>query len=208
MSNFMEQWSDILWEAHEKAKQRDQHLADIIKSMMVGLPGRFLRQPEQYHLIPASEAVPHKDIPLMMHWQEDGDRKFSDYAIRPEYDPESTALSYIGSYIVAEMRRELYHRMKEEIAHGYHIIRSYIDCYAVDISDRVGAGDCSFRDIGTNMGQWKAKEYSDVYAEENRFIGEEEYNARQLKVKAPGYGIEQRIDFIKKYREITRNQPI
>ncbi len=211
MSNFMEMWSDILLEKHFQAQRSDEHLAKIIKSMMVGLPGRFLRQPEQYRLVHISE-VRKGDIPLMMHWQEDGDRKFSDYAIRPEHDKESTALSYIGSYIVAEMRRELYHRMKMEIEHGYHVIRSYIDCYSISIDDdnlvRSGKEDERFRNIGTGIGQWKEKTYTNVYAEENRFIGEEAYNERQLKVKAPGFGIDQRIYFIRRYREIVQNQPV
>jgi len=58
------------------------------------------------------------------------------------------------------------------------------------------------------MGQWKEKTYTNVYAEENRFIGEEAYNEQQLRVKTPGYGIDQRIYFIRKYREIVKNQPI
>ena len=207
MSNFMEMWSDILLEKHFQAQRSDEHLAKIIKSMMVGLPGRFLRQPEQYRLVHISE-VRKGDIPLMMHWQEDGDRKFSDYAMRPEYDKESTALSYIGSYIVAEMRRELYHRMKIEMEHGYHVIRSYIDCYAVDTSSRSSGSSELYRNIGPQMGQWKEKAYTNVYAEENRFIGEEAYSERQLKVKAPGFGIDQRIYFIRRYREIVQNQPV
>jgi DNA polymerase family B len=201
MSDFMCRWVDLLWNKHEKA-EKDSWLKEIIKSMMVGLPGRFLRKPETYTLVPLAERR-KGDIPLMMHWRESDDRKFSDYVVRAEYDKESTALSYIGSYIVAEMRRELYHMMKREVEHGNTVIRSYIDCFSID-------GVLSSPEmLGTGMGQWKEKEYTDVYAESNRFVGVNEYT-KEKEMKYPGAepGNSGRIALWEKYHEKVSQYPV
>jgi DNA polymerase type B, organellar and viral len=185
MSSFMEEWSDILFQAFEETEGELER--DIIKSMMVGLPGRFLRRPEIYTLIPLSEArkrTPGQDdgdIPLRLHidagWKS-GDRIFSDYAIRAEYDQESTALSQVGAYIVAAMRHELYQRMLDEHKAGNVVIRSYIDCFTTTQKTQN-------RDIlGTHLGQWKEQYFEGpFYAEANRFVGMQQ---GIRKVVAPG----------------------
>jgi hypothetical protein len=217
MSDFMCRWVDLLWDKYQQTS--DEWTREVIKAMMVGLPGRFLRQPETYYLIPIEEAK-SGDIPLMMHWKDSDDRKFSDYVIRAEYDKESTALSYIGSYIVAEMRRELYHRMKEEVAHGFAIVRSYIDCYSVADSqsykrrdyvsrnDRyVPGNDQDYRNIGSDIGQWKERTYTDVWAEENRFIGRGEDGFREMKAPGLEEGGDVRLAFWQKYYQIVQSYP-
>jgi hypothetical protein len=189
MSNFMEQWSDILWAKWEQSQDKDPMIQDIIKTMMVGLPGRFLKSPEFFSLIPLSEArarTPGKDdgdIPLRMHLGPDyepGDRIISDYAMRPEYDRESTALSQVGAYIVMKMRMELYDMMRKETANGARVIRSYIDCYALDRPTTLSGFQ------GTGMGQWKEKQYGPSWTEENRFIGINR-GTNRIDTKAPGY---------------------
>jgi hypothetical protein len=210
MSNFMEEWSDILWAKYEEARAKeDPCILNIIKAMMVGLPGRFLRKPESFTLIPFSEIKDKKtDTPLMLHSQ---GKRFSDWAIRSAYDKESTALSYIGSYIVSEMRRELYHRMKEETEHGYLVIGSYIDSYRLGYSfGNTSYQDmATFRQVGTGLGQWKLKRViRDAWAEENRIVG---LNAQGIaEVTAPGYeqGGRRRLAFLQKYRMIMENQHV
>lgn len=223
LSNFMCPWSDLLWEKYEQAKMSESdHMLDMIKGMMVGLPGRFLRQPEIFSLHHVDERV-EGDIPLMFHWYELDDKHFTDYVIRPEYDRESTALSYIGSYIVMKMRCELYELMRKEEEHGYMVVRSYIDCYSVThrqwntacIPDQLPTE--SYRNVGTGMGQWTEKDYTDVYTEANRFIGLNTLT-HELEIKAPGFaksGNEHtqsaRLDLLKRYQkyiEITRNQHV
>jgi hypothetical protein len=189
MSNFMEQWSAILWANWEQSGDKDPMIRDIIKTMMVGLPGRFLKSPEFFSLIPLSEARPRTkgkddaDIPLRMHLGPDyeyGDRIISDYAMRPEYDRESTALSQVGAYIVMKMRMELYEMMRKEAANGRRIIRSYIDCYSLD-------GPSTLQDLlGPGLGQWKEKRYGPSWTEENRFIGVNLASGK-IDTKAPGY---------------------
>jgi hypothetical protein len=199
MSNFMEQWSVILWEKYEQARNENEHLLECIKAMMVGLPGRFLRQPEIYTLVPIQEAIPGQDMPLCLNWKEPTDRHFSDYAIRPIYDKESTALSPVGSYIVAEMRRELYHLMKEEIAHGRTIVRSYIDNYSID-------GPTTLGHVGPGMGQYREKVLHHVYAEENRFraVQVDPYGWEEDVMVAPGFSRERRLLFEKDYQRIVK----
>lgn len=202
MSNFMEPWSDILWQKWEQSKDDDPHIQRMIKGMMVGLPGKFLRQPEVYKLLPLMQAK-IGDIPLVMHWRDGKSKMFSDYVIRPEYDHESTALSPIGSYIVAMMRCELYDIMRKCEAHGHRVLRSYIDCISIDAS-QLGSNDVDFIPLGTSPGTWKVKEYRNVYAEENRFVGARKVNDWEWEdeMKAPGFSAERRVLFWKKYRRI------
>lgn len=201
MSDFMCPWSDILWQKYEQTKTfGDEHLLDIIKRMMVGVPGRFLRLPERYVLVPLSQ-IQEGDIPLLMHWRNDDERKFTDYAIRPEEDQESTALTPQGSYIVAEMRRELFHRMREEEQHGRTIVRSYIDSYCVVDTDTANK---SYRNIGSGLGQWKEEEtWEDAYVEENRIVGRRRGN---LDMKAPGIEKDSRVALWKQYQRILQTQ--
>src|SRR4030095_946624 len=155
--------------------------------MMVGLPGRFLRQPMYYSLIPLSEARAWRpgeegegDRALQLHYKEEGDRIFSDYAIRPEYDRESTALSHVGAYIVMKMRVELYDIMKREHENGRTVIRTYIDCYALNARTSMP------ENIGTGKGQWKEKRYGPSWSEENRFIGVN-LASGEIDTKTPGF---------------------
>jgi DNA polymerase type B, organellar and viral len=204
MSNFMEEWSDILWEGYMAAENMHPQVRIIIKSMMVGLPGRFLRQPVFHTLIPLSEArarTPGQDdgdIPLMMHIGSDyqpGDRLFSDYALRPEYDRESTALSPIGSYIVMAMRDELYQMMKKEHEQGAKVIRSYIDGYALDRKTAFP------ENISSNMGMWKEKRYGPSWTEENRFIGMN-LDTNEIDIVMPGVPREsnRRLEFLRSFQ--------
>lgn len=184
MSTFMEAWSDILWDQWQRAEAEHPMIRELIKTMMVGLPGRFLRSPETYKLIPLRDARPYirgvqdGDLALQLHWKEEGDRIHSDYALRAEYDQESTALTPAGSYIVASMRSELFRLMKRETDAGNIIIRTYIDSIvtAFPLIDRSLIGD--------GLGQWKEKMYEGpFYAEGNRFVG---IYRGTPKVKAPG----------------------
>jgi hypothetical protein len=195
----MREWSDHLWELLYLSECDNDHIKGVIKSMMVGLPGRFLRQPETYTLIPFSEIRKERhDFALLYHG---GEEVISDWGVHPEYNQESTALSAIGSYIVSEMRQELYHTMQAIEAHGGYVISSYIDCIRC-----VGAERYMDSLIGQGLGEWKKKKFVDVYAEENRFLGVEvdPYGwpeEEKVSVRAPGYGIEQRIALLQKYNK-------
>jgi hypothetical protein len=186
MSDFMSEWRDILWKKWQQAEHISEEVRDIIKSMMVGLPGRFLRAPMYYSLIPLSEARARPrdgqegDLALQLHWKEPGDRIFSDFAIRPIYDPESTALSPIGSYIVMKMRVELYEMMLKEYNNGRKVLSSYIDQYRIN-------GITTLEDnLGKGLGQWKEKRYGPSWIEENRLVGAN-LGTGKIDVKAPGY---------------------
>lgn len=201
MSNFMEEWSDILWNAYMKAEHMHPQVQSIIKSMMVGLPGRFLRQPICHSLIPLKDAI-KTDMPVMMHIgpeYKEGDRLFSDYALRPEYDRDNTALSPIGSYIVMSMRNELYQKMKQEYDNGRSVISSYIDCYRIN-------GPTTIEDLlDADMGRWKEKRYGASWTEENRFIGAN-LRTGDIDVKAPGYGDEEkRQELLDQYQNLVQN---
>lgn len=207
----MEQWSDILWEAWWKCRNRSEHEQQIIKSMMVGVPGRFLRQPEEYLLIHKDQAQAG-DIPIRFSHIEPDQPIFTDYVVHPVYDKEATALSPVGSYIVAEMRRELYHKMKEEEEHGHHVIRAYIDCYSIEPGSAPLGDSDSFRVLGSALGQYKEKRYTNVYAEENRFIGVK-LDADGVpepfpEMRAPGFSKEQRIELWKIYRKVLESEGI
>jgi hypothetical protein len=202
MSDFMARWADRLWGIYQEV-EGDAYLRAVLKAMMVGLPGRMLRQPETYKLVPLAERQ-EGDLPLLMHWHKATDKKFSDYMIRAEYDKESTALSYIGSYIVAEMRREMYHLMLAEHQNGRKVIQSYIDCYTLN-------GPTTLRRVGTDVGQYKEERFMDVWAVENRLIGKDDRGV--IVVKAPGYGAkengkngERRAKLEEEYVKMSRKQ--
>lgn len=189
LTSFMEDWASLLFFAHSAVQ--DEDLKMIIKTMMVGLPGRFLRSPEIFKLIPISEAT-KEDTPLLLHFSKEGDKICSDFAVRAEYDRESTALSQVGSYIFMMQRHELYRRMKEEERLGNYIIRSYIDSFT-------SLYPAKYLKLGTGIGEWKQKRYVRSYTEENRFIGETEDGV--LEVKAPGFIRDDRINMLKRYRK-------
>jgi hypothetical protein len=202
MSNFMEEWAYLLREKWEEAENED--IRRIIKSMAVGLLGRFLRQPICHTLIPLAEARPRTpgmddgDIPLRMHLgpdYKDGDRIMSDYAMRPEYDRESTALCQIGAYVVMKQRMELYEMMRKEHENGRHVIRSYIDCYSLD-------GPTTLNNIlGNQMGQWKEKRYGPSWTSLNGFVGVNQETG-EIDARLPGYehGSKERIAQLQQFK--------
>jgi DNA polymerase type B, organellar and viral len=207
MSNFMEQWAYLLREKWEQAKRKE--VQRIIKSMAVGLLGRFLRQPVSHLLIPLSEARPRTpgrddgDIPLRMHLgpgYKDGDRIISDYAMRPEYDRESTALCQVGAYVVMKMRMELYEMMRKEQKNGRKVIQSYIDCYALD-------GPTTLHEIiGDGMGQWKEKRYGPSWTSLNGFVGINRETG-EIDARLPGYkeGSTQRLTLMSQFNEYWKH---
>lgn len=194
MSDWMGKWSDILWSHYEQAKNEDEHTLSVIKSMMVGLPGRFLRRPETFKLIPLEQAIPNSsDFPLLLSRRGKHGNFISDFAVRTIEDRESTALTPVGAYIVSEMRRELYHMMLAEEQAGNRIIRSYIDCYATDKPTRLKGT------LGTGLGQWKEKRYTDVWAMGNRFVGQRDGIGE---MRAPGLAKHARLSFWQNYKRM------
>lgn len=199
MSNWMEPWSELLWNWYNRAYNEDPFIQKNLKSMMVGVPGRFLRKPKKLLLVPRS---PHQEgnIPLTLHTSGD-EPIISEWAMREEDDLQSTALCVQGSYIVAEMRRELFRLCKQEEEKGNRMVRTYVDSVAFEepMSDD--------NLIGMELGQYKMKEYSDVWTEENRFVGQRvrqpwEWEDDEFEMKAPGYGAEKRIELWQKYHQI------
>jgi hypothetical protein len=207
LSDFMLQWSDDLYQFYLLSVNEDPVVQDIFKAMMVGLPGRFLRKPERYVLRHFTQAVPG-DIPLPVKWREGSTQVLSHWVAHPEPDPESTALAPVGSYIVAEMRREIYRIARAEQERGNLLLRSYIDCVAFEYPAET-------LDIGPGLGQYKEKQFVNVYAEENRFIGQQldPYGwPEDAEMRAPGLakgknaqGFAQRAHLWKKYHELRVN---
>jgi|SRR5215472_9807748 len=202
LTNFLEPWSDLLWDLWVRAEGDDLHIRRMIKAMMVGLPGRFLRQPEIYKIHPTREAQ-KGDIPLVFHWKDGQFKVFSDWVVRPEYDHESTALSPIGSYIVMKMRMELYERMRDFERNGHRVISTYIDCIRV-CARSVDGISSGIPPLGSHPGSWKAEELRNVYVEENRLIAvrTDKFGWEEDFMKAPGFDRERRILFWQKYRRM------
>lgn len=161
LSGFMVEWSDILWDRYQE--YQDQPYGEIIKTMMVGLPGRFLKSPIQYTLIHESEEK-DGDIPILLKFGQEDAQIISPWYIRGEYDRQSAQLTPIGSYIVMQCRQDLYRAQLEETAKGNKVIRSYIDGYATLYPTKTPAM------LGSDRGQWKAKTYTDVFADGNSII--------------------------------------
>jgi hypothetical protein len=196
MSDFLVCWSDTLWDYYQKTAGND-HMQLMVKAMMVGLPGRFLRSPERYELKHYTQAV-KGDIALPIKWKEGSRRTLSSWVSHPVPDMESTALSPQGSYIVAMMRNELYTLAKREELRGNALIRSYIDCMAFEY--RVES-----MEIGTGLGEYKEKVFANVYAEENRFIGApiDPFGWEDVpKMRAPGYTQDMKIVEWQRYNKL------
>lgn len=175
-STFMKQWSDVLWEKYEK--EEDEEVRGVMKTMMVGLPGRFLRRPETLTLVHCSEAK-GTDLPLAMEL--DGIHSpMSEWCMRIEENIDDAQLTPIGSYIIAECRRKLYHDCKSEEHMGNAVVRIYIDSITT-------VRPSSTLKIGTGRGEYKVKKYHKVKIKHNRFIGYNEQN--KLVVKAPGVSL-------------------
>jgi len=199
LSDFMVHWSDFLWQLFSMSDEEPQQVKDILKSMMVGLPGRFLRRPEKLMLVPFSEKK-LGDIPLKLHWHAAEDHVISDWLMRPIPEKNPTALVHIGSYIVMKMRQELYHTMAGIEAAGGTIIASYADSITAVGGERYMEGK-----IGKGLGMWKGKLFTDVYAEENRLIGvvADPYGwDGKIDVRAPGITLDQRVGLLQQYSKL------
>lgn len=183
-SDWMCEWSDILWEQYQESSRYEQ---DIIKSMMVGLPGRFLKAPETYTLIHKSERQ-KGDEPILLNWSvRDDHRVVSDYFIRTSPDIQSAQLTHVGHDIVHRCRQEMYHIMKAEERRGNKPIRSYIDCVSFE-------HPATTIPLGTERGMFKEHIDRNVVVEENRVIP-----YRKDRVRAPGYGEDAREELWQKY---------
>lgn len=175
MSDFMQRWSDILWNAY--SNESSDEIRDIYKGMMVGLPGRFLKAPEKYTLVHKDDCTPGMDAqPLPCNWL-NGSSPMSDWKMIIEEDIDSAQLTPIGSFIVAECRRKLYRDSKREEERGNTIVRLYIDSFST-----TGEGTTICK--GKGRGEYKTKVYHRVRIVHNRFMG---YNEKgELVLKAPG----------------------
>jgi hypothetical protein len=193
MSGFMEEWAGYLWELLIDAKQYSDYAAKIVKAMMVGVPGRFLREPKRYELVPVQDAQ-EGDIPIHLKWSKEGDKLFSDYVAHPVYDREATALTPVGDYIKMQCARELYHRMRDEQRFGNKVIKSYVDNYVTAFASKLG-------NFGAGIGQWKTKRYKHVIADGTKLIG---WNTQtqENEMIAPGCSGEARIKLWQKYYKV------
>jgi hypothetical protein len=184
-SNFMVQWSEILYD-NLKYIEND-HQKAIWKTMAVGLPGRFLKKPESYTLVHKSEAR-KGDEPILVNWTAKTKKYLADWYIRVEYDLQSAQLTPIGSNILAQCRSALYRQQLRELQGGNSIIMAYID------SIRLGVPTASPAIIGSDIGQWKEKRIERAWAVGNQIIPENE-----LEMKAPGISGKYRKQLYKAY---------
>lgn len=198
-SPFMAQWADIIFEACEKYRQ-DEEVYGIIKDMAVGLPGRFLKQPEIYTLLYREEVIAalkdglltRKDIiPICANW-EDGESPMSDWFMKVDTESEkareSAQLTPIGDYIIAECRRSIYKTAKQAEREGSRVLRVYID------STTTSKPIVSIA-LGKASGEYKLKIYQRVRTYSNRFLGTNEKGERIL--KAPSYTGQERETLLK-----------
>jgi hypothetical protein len=195
-SDFLKPWGDILWTKFSQTQDEDQQR--IIKNMMVGLPGRFLKEPYNYLLIPRGEQV-DSDQPIPYNWVHHADnwqkfernnprKVFSNWYLRKEYHEESTALTPIGAYIIMQCRLEIARLAMIEELKGNELISSYIDC-------AVFAQPATSLSLGPLPGQYKEERLTDVWAERNILISAED-------MRAPGFEEgEERSELWKKYQE-------
>jgi len=174
MSGFMATWADTLYEKYQEVK--GEPVADLLKTMMVGLPGRFLKRPETFTLIHISEAR-EGDVAILANSSR-GKRATTDWLVRTEPDEECAQLTPVGSFIVMQCRQDMFERMKEEERRNNVVIASYIDSYIVTNKSELL--------IGANVGDFKAsKQYEDVIVIENRVLGYDE--AKKLIGRVPGF---------------------
>lgn len=186
LSDFLCPWADLLYEKWSE----HQTLQPLIKQMMTGLPGRFLRAPEVFSLIPAEQHIPNQDIDIQLPYDAKKGPIFCPFSLRAEYDPNYTALTPIGDYIVMQARRHLYRLMLMEHENKNRVLRSYIDCYSV-------TSRTTLDHVGTEVGQVKEKIYTDVMAEKNRFVGKDETGL--IHAVAPGMCGKSRIRLLQRY---------
>jgi hypothetical protein len=153
MSTFMQEWIDILWEAWEK------HNHPLIKTMMVGLPGRFLKKPENWLLVPLQQSRAG-DIPIVPSWDEQAP---IEWCLHAEPHVQSAQLTPIGSYIPMMCRQNLYHVLKKLWDQDVHHLRTYIDNFSTEVP-------VSILPMGILPGQWKEKQYGPTWVEHNQQI--------------------------------------
>lgn len=199
MSDFMQPWAAWLWELFQKSSEYDPYVRIILKRMMVGLPGRFLRPPFKYVLV-SEENAGKDDIDIIYHALTYGERTISHFAMHAQDDRESSALTHVGAFIVSQMRRELWRIMRYEEMKKNPALRSYVDCLAFALPMH----DKSL--IGSGLGQYKLTEYRDVYLESNRFVGYKRNphgwpQDDEPVCKAPGASAEERIALWQRHHE-------
>lgn len=153
LSDFMARWAETLYQKYEQV--RGEPAADILKTMMVALPGRFLKRPETYTLVHISEAR-EGDVGILSH------HGTTDWLVRTEPDEDSAQITSVGSYITMQCRMDMYERMKAEEQLGNQVVRAYIDCYAVATKTELP--------IGAAVGDFKEKLIEDVIVFENQMI--------------------------------------
>jgi DNA polymerase type B, organellar and viral len=153
MSTFMQEWIDILWNAWEK------HEHPLIKTMMVGLPGRFLKKPENWLLVPIQQSRPG-DIPIVPSWDEQAP---IEWCLHAEPHMQSAQLTPIGSYIPMMCRQNLYHILKKLWERDIRHLRTYIDNFSTEIP-------VDILPMGILPGQWKEKQYGPTWVEHNQQI--------------------------------------
>lgn len=197
MSDFMSPWVDILWESMQ---HDDGELAQSIKkSMAVGLPGRFLKQPESYKLIPIGQQK-NGDTPITTNWYEGCESYFTDFYVRAEYNLESTSLTPIGAYIVAECRRAIYHAQVEEIKRGNTALRSYIDSVTF-------AQPATSLDVGAGLGNFKEKIHVPYLAQQNATVGcNPQTGDDEMTFPGQPLGSDARLRLWQKYRKLQGNE--
>jgi hypothetical protein len=194
MSTFMQAWADILCEAYER--QIGTPVSALIKTMLVGLPGRFLRLPETYLLVHESEGLKQGDINIDMTTRNPGDNIGTPWYIRRESDPESTALTPIGSYIVMKCRQDLYRRMKHEEDCRNTVVSAYIDCF------RTTGPTVDSSQIGLQVGQVKQKVWSEAIIKDNQIDGYNEEGERISNIPGMAKGSTERQDLLRKMYDL------
>lgn len=194
-SNLLQPWTDLLWEKFQLAKSAEEER--IYKSMMVGLFGRFLREPTNHFLIPLGQQQ-QGDIPIKQNWVEHldnwqggvaGRNFFTNWYLRAEYNEESTALTPIGAWVLMQCRMEMYRLAAVEEAKGNKLISGYVDSVVFE-------RPASSLSIGPMPGQYSEEELHSVWAVRNALIPDDE-----KKMRAPGYKdkSKERHDLWKKY---------
>jgi hypothetical protein len=210
LSNLFAPWADILWAKFQQTSE--EPMRDIIKSMMVSFPGRCLKEPMNYLLVPRGEAK-KGDVPIAANWWshldnwedvEPGRKFLTNWYLRAEYNEESTALTPVGAYIIMKCRQAVYEAALLEEARGNKLLQAYIDCLVFE-------REATTLDIGNLPGQFKTEEFTRVWLEMNRFVGEgqngAEMNAPGVEKKDKnGYVSEERLELWRKYRELLRNR--
>lgn len=198
LSNFLCPWADTLWDIYDK--EESEEVRDIIKIMMVGLPGRFLRAPETITLCHKDDILSSesdKYLPILN--KADSKSPMSDWCMKVEENIDDAQLTPIGSFIIAECRRRLYHDCINEERKGNTIVRIYVDSFST-------VKEASTIRNGKRRGEYKTKIYKGVRIIHNRFMGYDEHG--KLVLKAPSYSGEySRNKLISEMEELCEKPP-